>query len=118
MAGLGLAFGACDSPLTSIAKEGLEPFDPLPEYAGFWEATETCSGTSGDLGLIRWFRALSLTSNGQILRGLWEPPHRITIWTGLEDDEPTVRHEMLHDLLRGDPNHRAPAWGDCGLELP
>ena len=27
-----------------------------------------------------------------------------------------LRHEMLHDLLRGDRDHERPEWALCGLE--
>ena len=117
LAGLvGLLLAACDSP-GLVELDGVEPYEPLPEYVEFWAATEACAGVTGDLGRIEWFRATSIISGQRILRGLWQPPHRITIWAGLEDDAPTVRHEMLHDLLNGDPDHRQAAWSDCGLEL-
>lgn len=115
--GLGLVGLACELP-TSTQKDGIEPYDPPTFYAAFWQDTESCSGTEGDLTLVSWFRAQAIWHNGQLLRGVWEPPHRITIWLGLEDDETTVRHEMLHDLLRGDPDHLRPAWEACGLVLP
>lgn len=31
--------------------------------------------------------------------GRWAPPHRIHVLEGHEFDEPTMKHEMLHDLL-------------------
>lgn len=105
---------SCESP-ANLLLDGVEPYDALPQYTEFWAATSACSGRSGDLGLIRWFRAVSIVSQGQIVRGLWQPPHRITVWTGLEDDAGTVRHEMLHDLLGGDPDHNRRGWADCGL---
>ncbi|MDH3223200.1 MAG: hypothetical protein OEO23_05750 [Gemmatimonadota bacterium] len=105
----------CEFP-AALEKTGVEPYDPLPEYVDFWSRTEACSGLSGEVGLIEWFRATSITSKGQISRGLWEPPHKITVLRGLEADERTVRHEMLHDLIGGDPTHRLPAWAECDLE--
>lgn len=95
--------------------EGVEPYDALPEYPAFWTATTACSDRSGDLDRISWFRAVSITFKGQIVRGFWEPPHTITVWNGLEPDEFTVRHEMLHDLLGGDPDHELSVWADCDL---
>ena len=39
--------------------------------------------------------------------GRWSQPHRIYVLEGYELDEPTVKHEMLHDLLSyiGDYTH-------------
>jgi hypothetical protein len=37
------------------------------------------------------------------------------ILRGYEEHEPTVRHEMLHDLLEGDALHEEPAWILCEL---
>ena len=112
---MSVALPACDLP-TSLTKVGVEPYAPLPEYVEFWSETESCSERSGELELIRWFTAVAISSGPGITRGLWEPPHDITVLSGLEEDERTVRHEMLHDLLRGDPGHQSPSWEACGLE--
>jgi hypothetical protein len=109
---------ACEASLVNVKKEDVEPFEALAEYSSFWDDTESCSGVEGELEQVSWFRASEIWSNGRLVRGLWEPPHNITVWNGLEDDRETVRHEMLHDLLRGDPEHRLPAWSDCGLLTP
>ena len=50
-----------------------------------------------------------------VARGVWTPPHQITLVRGYEDNEITVRHEMLHDLLEGDSEHRSPLWTECDL---
>lgn len=109
-----LAMLSC-ADLASPDFDGLQPYDALPEYPGLWSETMACSGGSGDLDRIAWFRAASITYQGQIVRGHWEPPHTITVWSGLELDEFTVRHEMLHDLLAGDPNHAGVQWAECEL---
>ncbi|NNM33854.1 MAG: hypothetical protein HKO53_12345 [Gemmatimonadetes bacterium] len=109
-----LALTSCEFP-SALTKEGVEPYEALPVYPEFWSATEACSGRSGDVDLIRWFRATGISAGLGRSQGLWEPPHDITVLRGLEEDEGTVRHEMLHDLLRGDPDHRSPTWEACGL---
>lgn len=113
--GSAVVLTSCELP-SALSKVGVEPYDALPEYEGFWATTEVCSERSGDLGLIRWFRATSISAGLGRSQGLWEPPHDITVLRGLEEDERTVRHEMLHDLLRGDPDHVSSSWQVCGLE--
>ncbi len=98
-----------------VAFRNKEPFSPPPVYTEWWEATEACSGLSGDMSRISWYTALSITSDALVARGLWSPPHEIVLVKGYEDDEVTVRHEMLHDLLSGDPSHESPLWETCGL---
>lgn len=95
--------------------QGLAPFSPPEDYAAWWEATETCSELAGDFEALEWFLATWITQDGSIAYGAWRPPHRIVIVRGYEDDELIVRHEMLHDLLSGDPDHSSPLWAGCGL---
>ena len=108
-----LAAGSCGAYTVSF--ENKDPFAPLPVYEEWWAATETCSGRSGDLLAIDWYTAASITSDNLIARGLWSPPHEIVIVRGYEEDELTVRHEMLHDLLGGDSEHESALWEVCEL---
>ena len=39
----------------------------------------------------------------------------IIIVRGYEDNSKVVRHEMLHDLLRGDASHTDARWASCEL---
>lgn len=108
--------GACDV-FTSFEGEivGQAPFNPPAGYTEWWTATETCSGRTGDLAAIEWSLATSITRNGRPGRGAWVAPHDIIIVRGFQADEVTVRHEMLHDLLSGDPDHTSPHWNTCQL---
>jgi hypothetical protein len=91
-------------------------FEPLPMYAEWWVATERCSTWTAPLARIEWFTASSITAQGGIIaRGSWRAPHEIVIVRGYESDEITVRHEMLHDLLDGDPEHASATWATCDL---
>jgi len=94
---------------------GRVPFDPPQIYAAWWGATEACSERSGDLAEIEWFLATSIVVDGGLARGAWVDSHRIIIVRGFEENERTVRHEMLHDLLRGDPGHESSEWSRCDL---
>jgi hypothetical protein len=108
-----LLVSACGAYTVSFRDK--EPFAPLPIYAGWWEQTEACAERIGDLLAIEWYTAASITSDGLVARGLWSPPHEIVIVRGYEEDEVTVRHEMLHDLLSGDADHTSPLWKACDL---
>lgn len=92
-----------------------EPFMPLPAYEAWWSANELCSSRTGDLTRVQWFLATSIVSNGALAFGAWTAPHQIVLVRGFEEDEVVVRHEMLHDLLDGDPDHRSPLWATCDL---
>ena len=75
------------------------------------EDLEACRGLQGDYELLRFF---VVTDRGDHLAlgvlgavGRWSQPHRIYVLEGYELDEPTVKHEMLHDILSyiGDYTH-------------
>lgn len=89
--------------------------EPLAIYAQWWVATEACSSRSGEFTDITWFSALTISSSELLAFGLWRAPHEIVIVRGYEEDEFIVRHEMLHDLLRGDPGHEDASWHTCEL---
>ena len=109
------ACGACDPYLLSI--EGKQLSKPLAIYAEWWVATEQCSRMTGQMERITWFTADDISTGDVLGRGLWRPPHEIVIARGYEEDETIVRHEMLHDLLGGDPEHSEPSWRSCNLLL-
>ena len=110
-----LALAACDFTGLSTRVTGRQPFTPPPVYGEWWAETESCSGATGDLAAIDWYLATGISSDAVSAFGLWLPPHEIVLVRGFEDSRFTVRHEMLHDLLRGDPEHEDPAWTRCGL---
>jgi len=110
-----LAAAAVGCQAYTLSFRDKEPLEPLPVYVEWWAATETCSGQRSDLGAIKWYTALTIATEVAVARGVWVPPHEITIVRGFEDDEVTVRHEMLHDLLGGDSDHTEPEWAACGL---
>jgi len=87
-------------------------------YADWWSATEECSGRRGDFTRVRWYTASSITYDAVYARGVWLPPHDIVLLEGYEEHEPTTRHEMLHDLMDGDPHHESAEWTVCDLIDP
>jgi hypothetical protein len=108
-----LATGACKGYSLSVTNK--EPFQPLPIYAEWWAATESCSGLTGDLSRIEWFTASTIQGDAVVARGVWTPPHQVILVRGYEESELTVKHEMLHDLLDGDSDHVSPLWTSCEL---
>ena len=108
---------ACSIPTEglSLAVTGLQRFVPPEEYRGWWETVEACSSRSGDFDLVRWYQADVLVIGGKDVSGSWEPPHDITVAKTAKGNAFVVHHEMLHDLLRGDPDHEHEAWSHCDL---
>lgn len=105
----------CGVPSTTSV-DNRRPFVPPASYVAWWQAVETCSAQTGELARIEWFIADGLSENGRLVRARWEAPHRITLLANETDTEDVVKHEMLHDLLGGDPDHAGPAWDACGLK--
>ncbi len=101
---------ACESPLSEAV--GLVPLQPPPVYERFWAETESCSSLAGDLAEVRWFVARDVVVGSDIL-GRRTGDSEIILRADLWLDGPVVRHEMLHQLLRGDGAHENPAWNDC-----
>ncbi|MEQ9569466.1 MAG: hypothetical protein RLN75_04695, partial [Longimicrobiales bacterium] len=93
------------------------PFTPPASYVELHRAVQACSGRTGSFERIRWYLASSILADGRAARARWSPPHDIVIVAGYETDDRTVSHEVLHDLLDGDPDHRAPAWDACDLRF-
>ena len=103
----------CEGYTLSVTNK--EPFQPLPIYTEWWAANESCSSRTADLTRIEWYTATSIVGDDIVARGVWTPPHQIILVRGYEEDEVTVRHEMMHDLLDGDPEHTSSLWASCGL---
>jgi hypothetical protein len=109
-----VALAACTS-LAGVELTGVRRFTPLPAYSDWWTETEACSGRAADFGRIEWWEAETITVNKQIVLAHWEKPHKITLTRFHVATASVVRHEMLHDLLDGDPNHADEAWQACGV---
>lgn len=89
--------------------------EPRPEFFVWYWMTEACSGLSGDASRVRWFSAGGIVTGSERPVANWSKPHEITMLVGFERNQFVVRHEVLHDLLGGDPLHTAPAWDGCQL---
>jgi hypothetical protein len=106
---------AC-SLITSPLPPGAEQFVPPAVYARWWAMTEACSGHSGDLGAIHWFRVpgVEFMHNGQSVGGYYnQRTNRIVlVEEGIEAGR-LVRHEMLHALLQQGGHPRSQFLGSC-----
>ena len=110
--------GACRTPADPADWAGAVPLAPPPPYRMWWAVTEACSGLRGDFAAVRWAAvpdAASLpgASDGRVAS--WAARgNQVTLAGASVLDGATVRHEMLHALLRA-PGH-PPAYfrGRCG----
>ena len=112
-----LALVACSTPTEnlSLAITQARRFGPPEEYRSLWETVEACSSVSGDFELVHWYEASRIVIQGEVVLGFWEAPHDITVVITAKENDFVVGHEMLHDLLSGDPDHRHEAWSHCNL---
>ena len=97
---------AC-SLITGPLPPGAERFAPPDVYARWWAMTEACSGRSGDMRDVDWYRVPGsrFMHDGQSVPAYWSSSNRIVLAERVIEHGPMVRHEMLHALLhvRGHP---------------
>lgn len=101
-----MQLAACVDP-TGPLPSGAEAFEPPRAYARWWALTEACSGTSASYRAVTWYRApgASILHQGRELAGFWRANgNAIVLADEHVYDGPTVRHEMLHAILRR-PGH-------------
>jgi hypothetical protein len=111
---LGLA--ACEGLVIPLPFDA-EEFSPPAVYSTWWKMTEACSGNTGSLGAITWFRtaeALRDPRTGDPIVGFWTSgSNRIVLRTDAVLEGGAVRHEMLHALLRKPGHARNQFLGKC-----
>lgn len=111
-------FSACDSATAPRLPAGAERFVPPAVYKQWWDLTQECSGLSGDLSRVTWYRVPGAEEvplgDGSSANGRWDAVGNRIILAGdsqLAGD--LVRHEMLHALLRFGDHPRAAFIGGC-----
>lgn len=124
---IGVSAIGCETP-TAPAGAALTP---PAVFSQWWQEVERCSGATGAIDRVAWYVVpctegeagfqCDVTADG-LCAGEWRSPHAITLAgpnrffpDGYADDEWTVKHEMLHDLL-GTAEH-PPAFRTCHLML-
>ena len=80
-------------------------FAPPPVYAQWWDITEACSGITGSLEAVEFYRIPNASTIPDKTYGevaaYWSPAsNRIVLADFYEMQGQVVRHEMLHALLR------------------
>jgi hypothetical protein len=115
---LGLA--ACDrivGLIDPMFPSDAEEFSPPAVYSTWWNMTQACSGMTGSLGDITWFKtnqALHDPRTGDPVGGYWHSvTNRIVLTKALMLEGGAVRHEMLHALVRKGGHPRNQFLGKC-----
>src|SRR5215208_5782806 len=114
-----LALAAC-SLITWPVPDGAERFARPDVYARWWALTEACSGYSGDMGAVHWYRVPGSTfiRDGRSVGGYWNRyTNRIVLAEEGIEQGPIVRHEMLHALLQRGGHPRLQFLGACASLL-
>jgi len=109
---MALTSAAC-SDVTGIEEVRSEMLPPT-SYQVLWDRVEDCSGRTGDFEGLSWFWVRSFPEGSNAL-GQWNERHEITLALAAVGNRGVVAHELLHELLDGDPAHADPAWDACGI---
>jgi hypothetical protein len=119
-----LGVAACVD-VTAPKLPAAERFDAPFSYLAWWREVQNCSGWSGRLGGVRFYRVVATPGrdsldyldpdSGRYLNGEWIPrSNSIYLAAGQVTNPGVVRHEMLHALLR-DTRHPPRYFADlCG----
>ena len=116
----GIACGRLvDPPLPPDATQ----FVPPPVYTRWWAMVEQCSGLTGSLDNVHWYSAseqlFNPNNSGEPVEGYWSAAtNRIVLNSNDTIDGSTVRHEMLHALLRSGAHPRSAFLQNCGGVVP
>ena len=114
-ASIGIA--ACDRLVDPPLPTDAEQFSPPVVYTTWWNMTQACSRLTGSMGAVTWYKTSEVLRdphNGALVVGYWvAASNRIVLATDAVLDGRTVRHEMLHALLRVGGHPRSAFLGNC-----
>jgi hypothetical protein len=115
-----LGLVACDALLGLVDPmfpSDAHEFSPPPVYSTWWNMTQACSGLTGSLGAVTWFKTsqpLRNSRTGEPAGGYWSSfTNKIVLTNAAMLDGGSVRHEMLHSLLRKGGHPRSQFLGKC-----
>ncbi len=87
-------------------------------YSTWWNMVQNCSGLSGRMADIKWYQVQNTTfisTDGKLATGYWSSAsNEIVLASGSLLDGGTVRHEMLHALVRSPGHPRSAFLEQCG----
>ena len=110
--------GVVGPPLPSDAQQ----FSPPAVYSTWWNMTQACSGLTGSLQAVTWYKTDQVVhdvNSGDVVLGYWlAAGNRIVLTTASVTDGGTVRHEMLHALLQAKGHPRSQFLGKCAGTVP
>jgi hypothetical protein len=111
-------FAACGGLTDPTLPASARQFSPPAVYSRWWTMTEACSGISGSLSSVSWFEIpgeATFPFNGDLVNGYWSGgSNRIVLGEDAVLDGGTVRHEMLHALVRTSGHRRVDFLDACG----
>lgn len=112
-----LALVACDKVTGPPLPGDAQQFSPPVVYSKWWQMTRECSGLSGSLESVSWFKTDQVqhdARSGEVIIGYFTTDgNKIVMSSGYILDGGAVRHEMLHALLRQPGHPRAQFLGSC-----
>lgn len=115
-----LGLSACDRLLGIVDPmfpSDAQQFSPPAVYSTWWKMTQACSGLTGSLDAVTWFKtdqSLRNSENGESIGGYWNSfTNTIVLTTTSMLHGSTVRHEMLHALVRKSGHPRNQFLGKC-----
>jgi hypothetical protein len=109
----GCGDGLVDPPLPPDA----EQFSPPAVYSTWWNMTQACSGLTGSLAAVTWYKTSEVLHDvptGDVIIGYWTAgSNRIVMVASAMLDGGAVRHEMLHSLIGQGGHPRSQFLGKC-----
>jgi len=117
IAALPLVVAVCDKVVgPSLPADAVE-FSPPPVYTTWWQMTQSCSGLTGSMNAVAWYKTDEVvhdTHTGDVIAGFWLPDHnQIVLNSAVMMDGGIVRHEMLHALRQKGGHPRDQFLGSC-----
>jgi len=94
-----------------------EQFSPPAVYSTWWNMTQACSGLTGSLAAVTWYKTSQVlhdVGTGDVIIGYWTAgSNRIVMVASAMLDGGAVRHEMLHSLIGQGGHPRSQFLGKC-----
>src|SRR4051812_48428312 len=99
--------------------EGATQFSAPAVYTRWWAIVEQCSGLRGSLAGVHWYstpdQLWNPNNSTDPVEGYWSlASNRVVLNSNDTIDGPTVRHEMLHALIRSGAHPRSAFLKNCG----